>query len=61
MCIICIDYQKNELQPYEALHNLEEMKNEVGEQHYEDLREKISDDILQTQLDEYWEIVGFGD
>jgi len=61
MCIICIEYQKNKLKPYEAIRNLEEMKNEIEKEHYEELHEKINKDIYQIQLKEYWDIVGFGD
>jgi hypothetical protein len=61
MCIICIEYEKNKLKPYEALRNLEEIKNDIGQEHYEEVHEEINGDLLQIQLDEYWEIVGFGD
>ena len=61
MCIICIEYEKNKLQPYEALRNLEEMKETLDEDHYKEVSEKINNDVLRTQLEEYWEITGFGD
>jgi len=61
MCLICVEYEKNKLLPYEALRNLEEMESTITKEHFEEVYSKIMDDFLQLQLDEYWEITGFGD
>jgi len=61
MCLICVEYEKNKLLPAEALRNLEEMESAITKEHFEEVHDKIMDDFLQLQLDEYWEITGFGD
>ena len=37
------------------------MKETLDEDHYKEVSEKINNDVLRTQLEEYWEITGFGD
>jgi len=61
MCLICIEYQKGKLKPKEALRNLGEIKETITEDHHKEVYDRIEDDLLQEQLDEYWELVGFGD
>ena len=49
MCIICIDLEKERLTAQEAWRNLGEMKNSIESDHYEELKDEIS----QLLIDEY--------
>ncbi len=49
MCIICIDLEKERLTVQEAWRNLGEMKNSIEPEHYEELKDEIS----QLLIDEY--------
>ena len=65
MCLVCIEYSKQKLQPHEAMRNIGEMRSEVGEEHYNKAYNKFYDDYLEQSLDDYWseyyEQTGFGD
>ena len=76
MCLICIEYEKGKLKINEALRNLEEMKETVGEKHYEETRTFLDEESLNEYWgipyfgrdmdeysfdEEYWESIGFGD
>ena len=61
MCLVCIEYAKRKLTASEALRTLIEMKNQVGEEHYEEASEKIYQEYLQEQVDAYLHETGFGD
>jgi len=65
MCLVCIEYSKQKLQPHEAMRNIGEMRSEVGEKHYNKAYNKFYDDYLEQSLDDYWseyyEQTGFGD
>jgi hypothetical protein len=61
MCLICIEYAKGKLLPSEGLRNLEEMKPQLEKKHYYEVYNKLEDDILEKQLEDYWEEMGFGD
>ena len=76
MCLICVEYEKGKLKIKEALRNLEEMKESVGEEHYDEIREILIEDMMDEYWgvpyfgrevdeynfdDEYWEKTGFGD
>ena len=60
MCLICTDYALNKLTIPEALRNLEEMKPNIGDTHYNEV-------LVQLEMDTYyscdfpWEEIGFGD
>ena len=65
MCLVCIEYSKQKLTPSEAMRNVDEMRSEVGEEHYNKAHNKFYDDYLEQALDDYWseyyEQTGFGD
>ena len=61
MCLICIEYEKGKLLANEGLRNLEEMKPQLEEKHYTEVYSKLQDDLLEKQLEFYWEEMGFGD
>jgi len=63
MCLICIEYEKGKLKINEALRNLEEMRESIGEIHYDETRELLIEDMMNEFNfdDEYWEKLGFGD
>tara|TARA_R110000824_G_scaffold31331_2_gene102087 strand:- start:91 stop:321 length:231 start_codon:yes stop_codon:yes gene_type:complete len=76
MCLICIEYEKGKLKPSDAFRNLEEMKESVGSEHYEELKSILAEEALNEYWgvpyfgrdvdeynfdDEYWEKTGFGD
>jgi len=61
MCLICIEYAKGKLLPAEGIRNLEEMKFQLEEDHYFEVHNKLYDDLLEQQLEDYWEEMGFGD
>jgi len=61
MCLICIEYPKGKLTPIEGLQNLEEMKPKLEEKHYNEVYNKLYDDYLERELEEYWKSMGFGD
>lgn len=41
MCIICIDFEKGKLSPFEAFRNLGEMSEKIGEKHTEEVIQLI--------------------
>jgi len=61
MCLICIEYEKGKLLPEEGLRNLEEMKPQLEEKHYFEVSNMLTEDLLEHQLEDYWEELGFGD
>tara|TARA_R110000824_G_scaffold67377_2_gene174454 strand:+ start:7987 stop:8217 length:231 start_codon:yes stop_codon:yes gene_type:complete len=76
MCLICVEYEKEKLSLNEAFRNLEEMKESVGEEHYDKTKDFLIEEAMNKQwghfyfgrdVDEYsfedesWEITGFGD
>jgi hypothetical protein len=71
MCLICIEYEKKKLNINEALRNLEEMKDSISAEHYDEALSFLTDEMLKKQYkeyyqnniydDEYWEKTGFGD
>ena len=61
MCLVCIEYSKKKLKTSEALRNLIEMKEQVGEEHYEEASGRIYQEYLEEQLNEYLYDTGFGD
>jgi len=65
MCLVCIEYEKQKLTIKEGIQNIGEMRESVGEKHYNEVYNKLTDDLLQQELDEHWshyyEITGFGD
>tara|TARA_R100000008_G_scaffold70204_1_gene47768 strand:+ start:924 stop:1109 length:186 start_codon:yes stop_codon:yes gene_type:complete len=61
MCLVCVEYAKQKLTTNEAMRNIQEMRQQVGEKHYNEVYNKLYDDYLERQLEEYWESIGFGD
>jgi len=70
MCLICNDFAKSKLTIKEAQRNLNEMKEQIDEQHFKEVSgmlqeaqiEKFWKDMFEGVDDEeYWEKVGFGD
>jgi hypothetical protein len=73
MCLICIEYEKGKLKIDEAVRNLGEMKESVGDEHYDETMAFLTQEMLKKQWDfsrdleaglfddEYWEKIGFGD
>ena len=61
MCLICIEYEKGKLLPQEGLRNLKEMRPQLDEAHYSEISSKLYEDLLERQLEEFWEEIGFGD
>ena len=76
MCLVCIEYSKGKLKLNEAIRNIGEMKESVGNEHYDEVMTLLPQEALQEQQtsyylgrdvedymfdDEYWEELGFGD
>ena len=76
MCLVCVEYEKGKLKIHEALRNIEEMKESIGEEHYDETITFLTSEVLKEQWgeyhlghdiedvifdDEYWENSGFGD
>jgi len=56
MCLICIDFQKGTLTTTEAWRNLQEMKETLTDEHYDEvvatIIEKIHDEATETEDEE---------
>ena len=76
MCLVCIEYEKGKLKINEALRNIDEMKEVVGQEHYDETMAFLTQELLKEQWgeyefgrdiedglfdDDYWEKIGFGD
>ncbi len=74
MCLICVEYEKEKLTNSEARRNLEEMKESVGDVHYNEVKTMLVQEELEKSWeaflsgdyennfdDQYWEEIGFGD
>ena len=61
MCLVCIEYSKKKLNTSDALKNLNEIKEEIGEKHYEETTKRIYQEYLDDQLNEHLNNTGFGD
>ena len=74
MCLICVEYEKEKLTIREARRNLEEMKEKVGDIHYDEVKTMLIQKELEKSWeaflagdyennfdDDYWEKIGFGD
>ena len=72
MCLVCIDFSSNKLTLEEAKKNLGEMKEKIGEEHYQEVSTMLQKkqiekfwEIFYKDVDsddeEYWEKIGFGD
>jgi len=73
MCLVCVEYGKGKLKFNEAFKNLGEIKELIGDEHYDEvyssLVEKEAEEGLQTYYDDFdsrleessWELNGFGD
>jgi len=52
MCLICVDFQKENLTTTEAWRNLQEMKESMTDEHYDEvvsmIVEKINDEVTET-------------
>ena len=49
MCLICVDFQKGSLTPTEAWRNLQEMKEDLSEEHHDEVVEMITDKLLELE------------
>jgi|ETNvirenome_6_85_1030632.scaffolds.fasta_scaffold129236_2 Mg/Co/Ni transporter MgtE len=53
MCLICLDFQKSKLTMTEAWRNLQEMKDALTDEHYDDvvdlLREAAEDERMEEE------------
>lgn len=76
MCLVCIEYEKGKLKVNEAFRNLDEMRESVGQDHYDEISAFLTSELLKEQLkkvefgreiedglydEECWEEIGFGD
>jgi len=73
MCLVCVEYEKGKLRIDEAFHNLGEIKEIIGEDHYKEVYAALSDKEAESYLtdsyvnsyftgdDIFWEDLGFGD
>ena len=75
MCLVCIEYEKGKLKIDEAFHNLGEIKDIIGEEHYEEVYTALSEKEAESYLSDsyvnayfghdhdeaFWEDVGYGD
>ena len=61
MCLVCEDYKKGKLTLKEALRNLEEMRPQMDEAHYKKTYDELYNELLDNQVEEWWELFGFGD
>ena len=52
MCMICVDIAKNKLSPFEAIRNLSEVAEDIGDDHLEDVL-KLIDEAIRKQRDEF--------
>tara|TARA_Y100001970_G_scaffold60009_3_gene76443 strand:- start:11428 stop:11682 length:255 start_codon:yes stop_codon:yes gene_type:complete len=53
MCLVCIEYEKGKLKINEALRNIEEMKEVVGQEHYDETMAFLTQELLKEQWSEY--------
>jgi len=49
MCLICVDFQKGSLTPTEAWRNLQEMKEDLSDEHHDEVVEMITDKLLELE------------
>ena len=71
MCLVCIEYSKGKLKINEAIRNISEMKESIGEEHHDEVLTMLQEEQLKGFWDdfhneihvdeEYWEKIGFGD
>jgi|GEM_PF-5482340 len=74
MCLICVQYKSGRLKAKEALANIEEMKGYIDEDHYDETKTFLTEEVTKEQWaqvelsltvddfdDEYYEKTGFGD
>jgi len=75
MCIVCVEYEKKKLTTKEALRNLNEMVEQVGEEHHNKIADYLEQQLVFEEqekfwksvcgtvddVDEWWEKSGFGD
>ena len=66
MCLVCIEYEKEKLTIKEGIRNIGEMRESVGEKHFDEVYNMLTEDLLkQQELNDYWsnyyEELGFGD
>jgi hypothetical protein len=68
MCLICVEYEKGKLKIGEAIKNLSEMRELIGEDHAKEVEHKLMpiwENVVNKYRficdDEYWEHFGFGD
>jgi len=52
MCLICVDFQKETLTITEAWRNLQEMKDSMTDEHYDEVVTMVVDKIYEEQSDE---------
>jgi len=51
MCLICVDFQKEVLTITEAWHNLQEMKDGMTDEHYDEVVSLIIDKLYEDQIE----------
>jgi hypothetical protein len=74
MCLICVQYESGRLKAKEALRNIEETKGYIDEDHYDETKTFLIEEIAKAQWaqlelsltvdipdDEFYEKTGFGD
>ena len=57
MCLVCVEYEKGKLKIDEAVRNLGEMKESVGEEHYDETMIFLTQEMLKEQWNEsiHWD------
>lgn len=51
MCLICIDFQKGTLTTTEAWRNLQEMKEALPDEHYDEVVTMVIDKLYEEQIE----------
>jgi len=49
MCIICIEFQSKKMSPIEALRNVAEMKDDIGEEHAKEVVKMLFSDAIKNR------------
>lgn len=56
MCLLCVDLIKNKIKPYDASLLAGEMRNQLGEEHYQEIIELIKK-IEEENAKSDWELL----
>ena len=49
MCMICVEFQSKKMSPIEALKNVTEMKDKIGEEHAKEVVKMLFSDAIRNR------------